>query len=395
MLVFVAVAMVTLLGFLAMTLDVGAGNRQRRIAQTAADAGALGGGTEIYRRMYDSVVASAINEAVRNGFPADDVTVNYPPATGPHAGNNQYVEVIINRTIPTIFGSIFNFASLQAGARGVAGVGSYGLNCLVSLDPSSPSAIEVKNGGELDTNCGVAINSTNPKALDVNNSGLLDANGTSIAISGGWTGNKTPDPTPTTGTASIQDPLSYLQMPPLADSACSHTGLLTITKDTVLNPGVYCGGIKIQTKSATLNPGTYFMAGGGLEVQTSGIIIGYGVTLVNSTRTGYAFGPFDFGTGCKATLRAPTSGYWAGILMYQDPAAPGTPINTFACSSDESPELGGALYFPNSTIFFDGSNTMTEITGSVIAKNVIVSGKVAITNDTSSSTAVHRLSLVE
>ena len=158
MLVFVAVAMVTLLGFLAMTLDIGAGNRQRRIAQTAADAGALGGGTEIYRRMSgtplsdDSVFASAINEAVRNGFPSDDVTVNYPPASGPHTGDNAYVEVIINRTIPTIFGSIFNFASLNAGARAVAGVGSYALNCLVSLDPSGPRAIEVENGGEMDTN---------------------------------------------------------------------------------------------------------------------------------------------------------------------------------------------------------------------------------------------------
>src|SRR5512138_1272328 len=97
MLIFVAVAMVVLLGFLAMTLDVGAGNRQRRLAQTAADAGALGGGTEIYRRLIgtglpdDSVFASARNEAMRNGFPQDDVTVNYPPASGPYLNNVNYV----------------------------------------------------------------------------------------------------------------------------------------------------------------------------------------------------------------------------------------------------------------------------------------------------------------
>ena len=50
MLVFVAVAGVVLMGFLAMTLDIGAGARQRRIAQTAADAGAIGGGQEILRK---------------------------------------------------------------------------------------------------------------------------------------------------------------------------------------------------------------------------------------------------------------------------------------------------------------------------------------------------------
>ncbi|HMA20444.1 MAG TPA: pilus assembly protein TadG-related protein [Gemmatimonadaceae bacterium] len=402
MLVFVAVAMVTLLGFLAMTLDVGAGNRQRRIAQTAADAGALGGGTEIYRRMSgtpmsdDSVFASATNEAVRNGFPADDVTVNYPPASGPHAGNTAYVEVIINRTIPTIFGSIFNFASLNAGARAVAGVGSYALNCLVSLDPSGPRAIAVENGGEMDTNCGVAINSTNPNALDVNSSGLLDASGSSIAISGGWTGNKTPSPSPSTGTALVQDPLSYVQ-PPTVTSCDQHTGLLTITKDTVLSPGVYCGGIHVTNKSVTLNPGTYITAGGGFEIETGGIIRGAGVTLINTidNLTGSGFKPFYFGKGCKATLSAPTGGAYSGIVMYGDPAGPTDAINTFACSSDTPPELTGALYFPNQTIFFDGSNTTTEITGAVIAKNVDVSGKISITNDTSGSTAVHRLSLVE
>ena len=399
MLVFVAIAMIALLGFLAMTLDVGAGNRQRRIAQTAADAGALGGGTEIYRRMSgtalpdDSVRASAVNEAVRNGFPADDVTVNYPPASGPHTGDVAYVEVIINRTIPTIFGGIFNITSLNAGARAVAGVGSFALNCVVSLDPTGAKAVEVENGGQMSTNCGVAINSTSPNALDVNNSGTLDVSGSSIAISGGWTGKKDPTPEPATSTAAVQDPLSYITMPPVG--ACTHTGLLTITKDTVLNQGVYCGGIRIKSKSATLNPGTYIMAGGGLTVETSGIILGTGVTLINTISASYAFAPFDFGNGCKATLRAPTAGDWNGILMYGDPAGPTNAINTFACSSDDTPELIGALYFPNQTIFFNGSNTLTDITGAVIAKNVDVSAKVVITNDTSGSTALHRLSLVE
>lgn len=402
MLVFVAIAMVALLGFLAMTLDVGAGNRQRRIAQTAADAGALGGGTEIYRRLSgssipdDTVRASALNEAVRNGFPADDVTVNYPPASGPHTSDLRYVEVIINRTIPTIFGSIFNFTSLNAGARSVAGVSNYALNCLVSLDPSGPRAIEVENGGEMDTNCGIAINSTNPNALDVNSSGQLDASGSSIAISGGWTGNKTPSPEPSTNTAAVQDPLSYVQSPTVT-SCDQHTGLLTITKDTVLNPGVYCGGIHVTNKSVTLNPGTYITAGGGFVIETGGIINGNGVTLINTIDpvTGSTFAPFYFGKGCKATLKAPSTGAYAGIVMYGDPAGPSGAINTFACSSDSPPELTGALYFPTQTIFFDGSNTTTEIMGAVIAKNVDVSGKISITNDTSGSSAVHRLSLVE
>lgn len=394
MLVFVSIAMVTLLGFLAMTLDVGAGNRQRRIAQTAADAGAIGGGREIFRLQFDSVNASALNEAVRNGFDAADVTVHYPPATGPYAGNTMYVEVLINKTIPTIFGSLFNTSTLNIATRAVAGVGSYSLTCLYSLDPDDPRALEVDNGGELNTNCGVVVNSTHPNALDVNSSGEFTTEGSSIAIAGGWTGNKTPIPAPSTGTAAVTNPLATLAMPTVG--ACTHTGLLTVTKDTTLSPGVYCGGIYVDNKVATLSAGTYIMAGGGFRVR-GGYVYGTGVTIVNTidATSTYAFAPINFGFGCKTKLSAPTTGSLAGVLMFGDPAGPTGVVNTFACASDVPPELTGILYFPTQDFLYDGSNSGTELQGTIIAQHVEVSGKVTITLDTSGSTVLKRMSLVE
>jgi hypothetical protein len=81
--------------------------------------------------------------------------------------------------------------------------------------------------------------------------------------------------------------------------------------------------------------------------------------------------------------------------MWQDPAAPADLVNVFACSSDSPPELTGTLYFPTQTFFFNGSNTTTQITGSIIAKNVVVSGKIQVNNETTSNTALQRFSLVE
>jgi hypothetical protein len=312
MLVFIAVSMVALLGFLSLALDVGAGNRERRIAQTAADAGAIAGANEIYRLVYDSVVTSARNEAVRNGYAAANVAVNYPPATGPHAGNNQYVEVIITKNIPTIFGSFFNISSLNVASRAVAGVSSFAENCLVSLDSAGANAVEIGTGGAggsgqlTTTGCGVAVNSTSPDAIVMNQGGTFDTGDAFISIAGDWSGHKSPTPAPSTGTAQVPNPLSYLQMPTVG--ACTHTGLLTVSKDTILDPGVYCGGLSITTKTATLNPGTYIMNGGGLTVATSGVILGTGVTLVNTMDATHAYGAFNFGTGCKATLSAPTTG---------------------------------------------------------------------------------------
>ena len=402
MLVFVAVSMVLLMGFLALTLDVGAGNRQRRLAQTAADAAALAGAAEIFRDITDPGVIkpAAQAEALRNGFndadPDVQVQVFYEPGpvTGPHAGDGAYVEVVIDKTIPTIFAGIFNFASLGVRTRAVAGVGSYALNCVYSLEPTGPQAIEIANGGELTTNCGVSINSTNPNALDVNSSGQLDTQNGGIAIAGSWTGNKTPSPAPSTGAPLFENPLKNLTMPTVG--ACDYNNTV-VTGTMTLSPGVYCGGITISTGSNTANlqPGLYIINGGGIRVGNSGQIFGDGITLINTFDVTHTYAPFDFGTGCKAKLTAPTSGDWKGILMFQDPDAPANVVNTFACSSDVSPELTGTIYFPTQTFFFDGSNTSTEIMGTVIAKNVIVSGKIEVINEKSTNSALQRFTLVE
>src|SRR5688572_28842586 len=106
MLALVGVTIVALLGSMALVIDAGAGQRHRRVAQTAADAGAVGGAAEIYRAHYNLVHAAALEEAVRNGFAAGEVAVNFPPATGPHTGDSAFVEVVITKSIPTFFSGI-------------------------------------------------------------------------------------------------------------------------------------------------------------------------------------------------------------------------------------------------------------------------------------------------
>jgi len=404
--VFVAISMVVLTGFLAMTLDVGSGNRTRRVAQTAADAAALAGGSEIFRLIYDEaeVEASARAEATRNGFTDGvdgvSVDVNYHPETADNPaynGNPQYVEVLIRKTIPTIFGRFLDVPALNVAVKAVAGVGSYSLNCVYTLDPSGPQSINVSNGGELTTNCGVVVNSSHNNALSVNQSGILDSKPSGSAVVGGWSGNKTPTPAPSTGAAPVNDPLSHLVPPTVG--GCTHTGLLTLSAGThTLNPGVYCGGILIQSGSATanLNPGVYVLKGG-LEVRNSGVINGTGVMFYNTFDATYPYKPFVFAQGCKAKLSAPTAGDYTGILMYQDPAAVLAPgdKNIFACAATVPPELTGSLYFPTQSIEFNGSDANTQILGSVIAKQVIIGGKIEILNQTTGSTALKRLSLVQ
>ncbi|MEO7367300.1 MAG: pilus assembly protein TadG-related protein, partial [Gemmatimonadaceae bacterium] len=109
MLVLLAISMLGLLGLVAIATDIGAGNRQRRIAQTAADAAAIGGGRVIERKGdAASIRASALLSAQKNLFAASEVQIFYPPATGLHIGDINFVEVTIFKKVPTLFGGIFN-----------------------------------------------------------------------------------------------------------------------------------------------------------------------------------------------------------------------------------------------------------------------------------------------
>lgn len=393
MLVFVAVVSVALMSALAMTLSVGAGNRERRIAQTAADAGAIGGATQIYR-VQDSatVVAAALNSATRNGFVAGEITVNYPPLTGPRAGNPLFVEVVVDRNIATIFGSGPGLGrdSLAIRARAVGGLGPPSEFCVYALSEVGNS-IDIP--GDLTTNCGVIANAS----IDVKK-GITGTPTPTVAavgsVSGGPTGYTI------TGIPPITDPYAYLQVP--AETSCDHTNF-TVAVAAVLNPGVYCGGITVaQDANAVLLKGTYIIRGGGLS---GGHIVGDEVTIINSNGMGNdvsAFRPITFGNACTLRLTAPLDGPYAGIAILQDPAGPAAPAaNTTneVCGKGGSPyDIVGVLYFPTQTFYLGNSNGKLKMQGGLVAKYITGDnggGKYTFSIDPSGIASPKRPSLIE
>src|SRR5687768_1855941 len=106
----VAMSIIGLMGLMALAVEAGSLHRERRTAQTAADAAATSGAYEIYREFPDSVDAAVYLESSRNGFTdgVNGVVVDprYLPTTGPHAGDSQFVEVVISRTVSTFFGAL-------------------------------------------------------------------------------------------------------------------------------------------------------------------------------------------------------------------------------------------------------------------------------------------------
>lgn len=169
MLVFTALTMTVLLGFLALATDVGTLFRARRQLQIAADAGATAAAMDIMYGNTNSQAATDAKDATAadgavNGNGGTVVTVNLPPQSGYHRSTG-YAEVMITQPNPTFFMRLFGRKSMTIGARSVAGAPGYATNCIFLMDPTD---YDFKVQGSFTLNapgCGVYVNSKNLQSV--------------------------------------------------------------------------------------------------------------------------------------------------------------------------------------------------------------------------------------
>ncbi len=372
-LVFTALGMTMLMGIAGLAVDVGALRHDKRIQQTAADAAALAGASNL---VYSSGVSAGAKAAsAANGFTDGSnnvtVTVNNPPTSGVHNGKAGYVEVLVKAVQPTYFMRIFGISTANVTARAVAaslGEGSNG-GCLYTLGTSgdditmngTPNIIQAPG-------CGIVDNG----GLRTNGSGVT-INAGSIGVAGSFThnGGGSFTPTPVTGIPPSPDPLSYLTPPP---STCSGSAHLTITSSQVVPAGNYCGsgGITVNgtglavtlspgafsqilvngtNDTVTFNPGTYVITGsGGLTDNGSNTVLnGNGVTYYLTT------GSVNFNGSTGGALTAPTTGSYAGMLFWEPP----TNTSGFTLNGKSSFKTDGIMYAPKATITLNGNNSFS------------------------------------
>ena len=190
-----AAALVVLLGFVGLGVDMGVVRYEKRLQQTAADAAAIAGATNLG---YGGVQTGAQNASGSNGFTDNTgggacaapptnlgvgqvtVTICNGPSTGPHAGDANYVEAWVSAGQPTYFMKIFGVNVQTITARAVAtnyygatkGTSNY--NCLTTLGPPTASVEGVNINGNATLNattCGIADDgnyNTKGNALNVN-----------------------------------------------------------------------------------------------------------------------------------------------------------------------------------------------------------------------------------
>ncbi len=351
-LIVVALSMVVLLGFLGLAIDMSYLRTVKQRMQTAADAAALAGASEL---SYGDVTSAAKTDAATNGFTDGSngvtVIVNNPPQTtsDPHYNDSKYVETVISQSAPTMFGRILGTRTVTVEARSEAHLGS-SPNCFFV---SSPSATFQVNGGSLTAQCGLVVSSNASVAFQSNGATI---SATSISVHGGAQINGgSVTPTPQTNVATPPDPLSYLPKPTVgacgSGSGTTWSGSSSQVQinggtSATFNPGVYCGGIQFNgSVTASFAPGVYIISNGYFQLNGTSTLTGSGVIfyMVGS-------GSFQFNGTSHFNLTAPTTGSYAGILFFQDP----NDSSTAQLNGDSSTVFQGALYFPGALLQLNG-----------------------------------------
>ena len=226
--------------------------------------------------------------------------------------------------------------------------------CVIALESSGDRAVHARNKAVLiGRNCAVYSNSSSPKGVEAESTSAVSA--TFTCSHGGAAGPLSSyKPEPITDCPKIVDPLKDRPAPAIASAECDFTDM-KVQASATLNPGVYCGGLKINSQGKVyLNPGIYVMRDGPLDAAGKTELIGSGVGF-------YLTGPGAvvlLEGNSIINLEAPTSGEMAGILFADSRTQ--SVSNTHKITSNRAERLVGALYFPNTELEVDAPGTVAD-----------------------------------
>ncbi len=393
-----AMAFPLIIGMAGVGVDISSWMMDRRVLQTAADAGALAGAWALANGgTTPDAEAAVLREAEQNGYDPALGTLEIAVTVDDDDGMRT-VTVDVREPTNVWFSSMFLnqgvYVATTAAAIEVEGGGF----CVLGLDQTAIGAVEASGSVVLDMpNCGVAVNSESSSALSL--SGNVTLNVGDVRIVGDYAEGGSVDftyKTMRTNSNPTIDPYADLEVP--AFTACTSkqqkAGPTKYTGDATLNPGTYCGGITITgNNTITLNSGTYIMDGGSFNVSGGGSITGVGVTIIltNSGESSYGtYGNIDMSGGKEILLSAPTSGDFAGVAVYQDRNTPaGSGSNYNKITGTVGVEIEGVVYTPARQLAFGGNGKVSAsgdpLCTKLVGLQVMFNGNPAIGSDCTGS----------
>lgn len=382
-LIIIAIALIGLVGLAGLVIDGGNVFLDRRKAQNAADSAALAAALARIRGEQNYMTV-AINSAAQNGYNNDGVSntvlVQVPPANGPHAGDIEYIQVVIvshvRTYISTVIGRSEIINKVDAVSRSKPSEQKQLLNgtALVSLasdsNCSNKRAFWIKGNANLDiSGGGIFVNSNNQNcALTQNGNGSIHiTGGGSINVVGGATLEKPQLLAPNISIGAV----AYGYPPPffLPNVDCEGNTAEISEDGTSMSPGTWDDSFPPEGVT-TLEPGIYCL-GKGMKV--TGTLQGDDVVFYVKS------GDVEITNGANFKVNAPTDGDYSGLLFFLPMANNGKVM----LSGDSQSELTGTILAPASPITINGNPSGLNFFSQIIGYTIEVDGKVKVTYNAS------------
>ncbi len=253
------------------------------------------------------------------------------------------------------------------------------------LNSSASGALTISGNANINVPGGIEVDSTASSAIVASSNAIITA--TSIQVVGGYSasGNTHFTPKPTTGAASVADPLASLAAPSLTGSKSTEN--LSGNSSATINPGIYTAITLSGNANLTMNPGIYVIAGGGFTVSGNASVTATGVMIYNAGSAypslGGTFGGITLSGNGKVALAAPSSGTYAGLGIFQsrDNTQP------LALSGNNITGIYGTIYAANSQLTLSSNAQLKDaiivgtmnLSGNAIFNTVTSGGSVGYT----------------
>jgi hypothetical protein len=372
-----AVALIALVGIVALAVDTGFLLAERRQNQAAVDSAAMAAAIAMLDKRPGDVVTSgqsygAFNAGVSNA----EVNVEWPaPGSGPRTGPD-FVRVTITKEVQKFFlGAVYG-GNWQVTNTAVAGIDSIpkpyalvALNC-PGIELNGGIQIQIQGEGSAISNCNIT-NSGTSSIFSVG--GAIDAVGT-IQSNSGWSAPDGINP----GQNAAVDPLLNAAPPPVPGASMVRDVPTCLNNSTcIIEPGLYHNKSFTVRNTVCMRPGTYYLSGNTtISFQNTNSM------LTNKSPHSLS-GPAQCPTG---------SGIGGGVVIYIAPGStaainlgngkmdlstsysalnPIPPAPASACSAASAPWVGApcgiVLWIANGSAFTNSGNAVAKFEGVIYA----------------------------
>ena len=376
----------------------------KRELQRAADSAAIAG---VYAKIQSAGVSDAVTHDLSYnshvGITTTVATTN-PPSTGSFTADQNAVRVALSVQKKLSFSGMFMSYVPTINASATATIVPSGQYCVISLENTAVTGITATGNADVNLGCGMITNSTSLTAAVATGSTEVAASPIAavggISASNNWGAGTVLQPF----TLAQPDPFASVPPPTFPNPQCPNLSVNANSTKTTWNASDYkttpegylCFGNMTLNGNVTLPSNSVIVLdGGSLSIGSQANVSCSNCTFILSSRTAdtnpQSIGNVDINGGATVNLTASNTGTYQGLIVYQDRrAVNGTNANqTSRLNGNSSSVFQGGFYFPNTQVTFNGTTGMQTNCLQLVARTVVYSGDMDITNSCPANSGAH------